>query len=294
VEDTYCLSAGRNAWSAKIAWADLAAALRLPDLHALEVVRRTASGLAWKLESNAGLVDAERLHLLLGRLKGWNLLRSRHYDVRVTETHAVFEGMGTGHGVGLCQIGAEQRGKAGQTWTQILQAYFPGTRAGVAAQDIPWRKLDAERVEMWTTGAPGDDRLPSLAEKALAAAEQKTSLRVAQKPLLKVYPSVAVFRDATGEPGTVAAVTRGRVIHLQPVAKLSAAGALESTVLHEMLHLVLGLNAKRPLPLWFEEGLADTLGDGRMHPAQRQRVEKMIRAKGLPAVLAMLGTGVRE
>ena len=38
----------------------------------------------------------------------------------------VFRGAGWGHGLGLCQWGANGRAKAGQTAEQILKAYFPG------------------------------------------------------------------------------------------------------------------------------------------------------------------------
>lgn len=286
VEDTYCVSAGRNMWSAKVAWDELAAALGLPEIHGLEVARRTASGRAWKLQSDAGPIDAERLHLRVGRVKGWNLLRSRNYDVRGSETQAIFEGSGTGHGVGLCQIGAEQRGKAGQKAAEILAAYFPGTRAGVSAQEIPWRKGSGERVELWLSGTANEQQVLPLAEHALALAEQKTGLRAPKGPVVKMYPSVGVFRDATGEKGTVAAITRGRVVHMQPVV-----AGLEQTLLHEMVHVVLALNAKRPVPLWLEEGLADQLSGGRTHPAERARVEKLIQAQGLAAVVARAVSG---
>ena len=36
-------------------------------------------------------------------------------------------GHGVGHGVGMCQWGAQGRAKSGQTAAQILSAYFPGT-----------------------------------------------------------------------------------------------------------------------------------------------------------------------
>jgi stage II sporulation protein D len=47
-------------------------------------------------------------------------------DNRVTRL--VVDGMGAGHGVGLCQWGAVGRARAGQSFDQILAAYFPGTR----------------------------------------------------------------------------------------------------------------------------------------------------------------------
>lgn len=40
----------------------------------------------------------------------------------------VFKGRGNGHGVGMCQWGAIGRARAGQSWENILQTYYPGTR----------------------------------------------------------------------------------------------------------------------------------------------------------------------
>ncbi len=39
-----------------------------------------------------------------------------------------FEGAGWGHGVGMCQMGARIRAVKGQTYKQILSAYFPNTK----------------------------------------------------------------------------------------------------------------------------------------------------------------------
>jgi len=292
-EDAYCLAV-KGSWSAKIPWEQLAKILGLPGLGEMSVIRRTASGRAATLQSNAGLINAERLHLLVGRSMGWNVLRSRLYDVAGGGDGAVFQGEGTGHGVGFCQIGAEQRGKSGQKMDEILAAYFPGLRAGVSAQDIQWRVMRGERVDVWSTGAPVDDELPLLADRALAEAEKKSGLRVEKRPQVRAYPAVSVFRDATGEPGTVAAVARGRAVHMQPAALLRSAGTLRATLLHEMLHVTILSNAKKPLPLWFEEGLADHFAGGGTHPAERRRVEDLIRQKGLVGVMSMLETGVRS
>jgi stage II sporulation protein D len=292
IDDSFCLSAGRNTWNAKLTWQDLAEALHLPGLHQIEVARRTASGRALTLQSNVGLIDAEKLHLAVGRWKGWNLLRSRSYEVRSEDQYALFNGQGTGHGVGLCQIGAEQRGKAGHPAAAILAAYFPGLQAGVTPQPIPWRIMQGERVEVWTTGAPGDESLAALADRALIEAEKRSTLRTQKRPQVRAYPTVALFRNVAGEPGNVAAVTRGRIIHLQPVARLRAVSTLESTLLHEMLHSLIALNAQRPLPLWFEEGLADYLGNGRTHPAERARVDALVKQKGIAAVISMAIRGM--
>ena len=39
-----------------------------------------------------------------------------------------FDGRGFGHGVGLCQWGAQGKAAAGWTAGQILQFYYPGAR----------------------------------------------------------------------------------------------------------------------------------------------------------------------
>lgn len=44
----------------------------------------------------------------------------------------VFHGGGWGHAVGLCQSGAMGRAEAGQSYEQIVRAYFPGTELGRA------------------------------------------------------------------------------------------------------------------------------------------------------------------
>ena len=37
-------------------------------------------------------------------------------------------GHGFGHGVGLCQYGAEAMGTSGKSWTTILEWYYPGAQ----------------------------------------------------------------------------------------------------------------------------------------------------------------------
>ena len=38
------------------------------------------------------------------------------------------EGAGFGHGVGLCQYGAEARARSGMTWREILALSYPGAK----------------------------------------------------------------------------------------------------------------------------------------------------------------------
>jgi len=86
-------------------------------------------------------------------------------------------------------------------------------------------------------------------------AEESTGLAYNGAAKLKVYPTVAAFRDATGEPGWVAASTRGHTVRLQPTDVLRNAGTLESTLRHELLHILVESHAKSGTPRWYREGL---------------------------------------
>ena len=149
----------------------------------------------------------------------------------------------------------------------ILSFYYPGTTLGLTAQGLPWNSLGGERVEVLTTRPQHDGELVGLAERLIRELEQATAWQFRVRPQIRVYPTVAVFRDATGKPGWVAASTRGRVIRMQPVAALRAAGRLEETLRHELLHLLIESRAHRSLPLWFREGVVLVLSREQAAPA---------------------------
>lgn len=52
-------------------------------------------------------------------------MRSSDCTIRLTASTAEFSGRGFGHGVGLCQHGAQEMGRAGRTSTEILALYYP-------------------------------------------------------------------------------------------------------------------------------------------------------------------------
>jgi stage II sporulation protein D len=55
------------------------------------------------------------------------ILESARFDIEIRSGRAVAKGNGFGHGIGMCQMGALGRAQAGQTYAEILQAYYPGT-----------------------------------------------------------------------------------------------------------------------------------------------------------------------
>lgn len=63
-----------------------------------------------------------------------NILNSSKFELHVEHdalgriSQITAEGMGWGHGIGMCQVGAMGRARAGQDYRTILESYYPGTR----------------------------------------------------------------------------------------------------------------------------------------------------------------------
>ena len=174
----------------------------------------------------------------------------------------VFEGMGSGHGVGLCQRGADQMGVLGRSYREILAFYFPGAALGITGRGLTWQRMAGERVALFTTEPSLDGVVLALSERELRAAAERLRVEAPDGVEIRLYPDLDSFRNATGEPGWVAARTDGRRVHLQPEAVLRQHGALESTLRHEMLHVVVESQAAAGLPPWFREGLVEYLTGG--------------------------------
>ncbi|HUL01561.1 MAG TPA: SpoIID/LytB domain-containing protein [Nitrospirota bacterium] len=69
------------------------------------------------------LVPAEALRASLGN----TVLPSVFYELEFIGNEAVFSGRGSGHGVGMCQWGAQEMALRGINYQTILQHYYPGT-----------------------------------------------------------------------------------------------------------------------------------------------------------------------
>src|SRR4030095_14971867 len=68
--------------------------------------------------------------IIVGRVLGWNLLKSSRFEVSRAGSNFVFRGSGFGHGLGLCQEGAHVMAARGASYQRILEKYFPGTTWG--------------------------------------------------------------------------------------------------------------------------------------------------------------------
>lgn len=68
-------------------------------------------------------IPAELLRAAVGNA----VIPSVFFELAVEGDEAVFSGRGMGHGVGLCQWGAEQMAETGHDFEAILAHYYPGT-----------------------------------------------------------------------------------------------------------------------------------------------------------------------
>lgn len=143
----YCESSNRFRWTEHWDEDELEATLTqglrdrgvegaVTRVEALEVTGRTTSGRAEALLVDTGddeyLVRADSIRWVL-RPEPNRILNSaaialepEHSGGVVTEL--TVEGAGWGHGIGMCQIGAIGRSRAGHSYRDILLAYYPGTR----------------------------------------------------------------------------------------------------------------------------------------------------------------------
>jgi len=272
-EDPYCVRAGPSSWQwtadpRQIVKAIQQSLLRAPPtLDRVSILDRTPSGRASVLLLSGGSqsirISAGSFRFAVGRDLGWNTLRGDRFEVHSSNGRLIFEGSGAGHGVGLCQRGAEQMGLGGQSYREILGFYYPGTMLGLTGKGLSWQRLTGDSISMLTTQPDQDRAALTIAERLMRALAQRTNWPIPSGVEIRAYPDLDTFRDATGEPGWVAAHTTGRRIQLQPVAVLRSRGALESTVSHELLHVMLEAQASPALPLWFREGLVNFLAEGR-------------------------------
>ncbi len=264
-DDPYCTRTAGSSWRFTADAAQLTAALRKAQLRAPRVLervgieQRTTSGRARTLVlTGAGesvRISAGSFRFAVGRGLGWNTVLSDWYEV----SGLSFNGRGSGHGAGLCQRGAEQMGLEGHSYREILSFYYQGTEHGLTGRGLQWQRLGGESITLFTTRPDLDGSVLGLAERVLAEEARRLGFPRPTGVDLRIYPDVETFRNASGEPGWIAARTQGRRIQLQSIAALRRRGSLEQTVRHELLHVIIESQSAPGLPLWFREGLAGYL-----------------------------------
>lgn len=267
MKDPYCVASEHSSWQQTIPLDTVGKILRenmgVPldgPLLDVKIENRDNSGRARTLRLEGGSarrVDANEFRYTVNRQLGWNTLKSNLYRLERRKNALVFNGRGLGHGVGLCQAGAERMGQLGISGNKILATYFPGT---ALADTSPVAESDPIlSSEHFTLAFP--DSQQSWADKTLdglEVARRDLESHLGEFPAkvkVETFATTADFVRASGLPGWAAASTDGKSILLQPLSTLKRKGILDSTLRHELGHLAIHRLRSPKVPRWFEEGM---------------------------------------
>lgn len=150
-DDTFCVWGSNYLWQQSWTKAQLEKRINLylknyfpghekgfGELMDLRLAERLNSGRAKALkiftQNSEYELKSDQIRWVLRKKENLNsILPSTLFDLQIFKDSAgvidsvVATGKGNGHGVGMCQIGALGLARAGNTYQQILQHYYPGT-----------------------------------------------------------------------------------------------------------------------------------------------------------------------
>ena len=279
--------AGEPSWRTEIAEPDLrrvlrAAGLRGDAVSRLAVASRDGSGRTARL-AVGGMVpdhlDAGAFRMAAGRVLGWQAIKSTLFDVRRTASGYLFAGRGSGHGVGLCVLGAVNRARGGAGRDEILAAYLPGLKIARGAAPASGARVrvtlpEAEREHL--------GELRTLAADALRDLSARLGRPEPAAIDIVFHPTIEAFVRATGQPWWVAGASRGTRVDMLPRSALASRGILSQALRHEITH-VLADPVLAGRPLWVREGLAVHLAGELASSSNRGDAGAMAAARACPS-----------
>ncbi|MEP0766648.1 MAG: SpoIID/LytB domain-containing protein [Fimbriimonadia bacterium] len=128
----YCSTSPHRGWRVERTteqWAQLAKKLGkdVGPVQSLAVTKVGPSGRAQSVSIQGPKGTLETTGAAIRKVLGYDVCKSTMFSAIQTPEGWVLVGNGWGHGVGLCQYGAAGRAIAGQSFEEILAAYYPGT-----------------------------------------------------------------------------------------------------------------------------------------------------------------------
>jgi SpoIID/LytB domain protein len=126
-------------WQRSISSADLAKNLGIKNIRSIRIIKRGESGRILSLLINSDhRIDGEyRIRQAFGMLPSSFFYFTGHAGKTLIypDRKITLKGRGSGHGVGMCQVGALRMARSGSSYAEILQTYYPSTR--LSTQWIP-------------------------------------------------------------------------------------------------------------------------------------------------------------
>jgi len=172
----------------------------------------------------------------------------------------------------------------GFTYRQILSKYFPGTSLGSRATPVSTtRSLRSEHFRViFPKSLDSNEIAPllSLLESTRAQFVRRAGGNVAVSQLeVIVNETTGDFTGRTGMPAWAAAATKNSRIELQPLSILKKRRILETTLRHELVHVIVESLGGGQTPRWLTEGMALYLaGEGAMLPRPQETTPLTVEA----------------
>jgi len=124
----YCLSAPSVRWEQMVPLQKLEGIFKLSGLKEVRALERTDRGRVQAIELLTSRGSTRISGAKFRQAVGYSVIRSTNFFVRTVGDTVIFSGIGSGHGVGLCQWGAKERAGEGFDYRELLSYYYPGTR----------------------------------------------------------------------------------------------------------------------------------------------------------------------
>ncbi len=129
VKCSFCRIAPHFFWTYDLRMSTLADRMiargyNLSAVEGFSIVKRsrTQRVMTARIVTNHGIIDLDGV--TLRSIVGYDKLRSTLFWIQVRDNTIFFHGRGFGHGVGMCQWGADGMAKKGYTYRQIIHYYY--------------------------------------------------------------------------------------------------------------------------------------------------------------------------
>lgn len=121
------LGRSHSKWSYQIGKKTLSSLLDMAQITGIELFVEKQSSKVYGIRVSDGKTHNDIDFFTLQNLLGKKSLQSSDFSVSLKDQMVVFEGYGTGHGVGLCLYSANALAQNGENAVKILSKFFPET-----------------------------------------------------------------------------------------------------------------------------------------------------------------------
>ena len=132
---TFCKRYPNASWQDEISSDHIIASLRKKgiDIYNINAIEINDTSITGRVKQVSLLTDRGNIRITTNELRlavGSNKLKSARFTVRTRGNTMIFTGKGWGHGVGMCQDGADGMARNGNSYRRILSRYYIGVEIG--------------------------------------------------------------------------------------------------------------------------------------------------------------------